>query len=93
MKLALCVLCASCVCALSLKPPEQSLLAPGEERHLAGIRRLTHGGENAEAYWSADGKKIIFMSNQSPNQADQIFTMNADGAEVKLVSTGKGRTT
>ena len=68
-------------------------LAPGEERHLSNLQQLTRGGENAEAYWSPDGKQIIYMSNQSPNGADQIFTMNADGSNQRLVSTGKGRCT
>ena len=28
------------------------------ERHLSNVRQITHGGNNAEAYWSFDGKKI-----------------------------------
>jgi len=64
-----------------------------EETHLANIRQLTFGGENAEAYWSFDETKLIFQSTRPPFKADQIFTMNADGSDVKLVSTGKGRTT
>jgi len=63
------------------------------EWRLANIRQLTDGGENAEAYWSFDETKLIFQSTRPPFTADQIFTMNADGSEQKLVSTGKGRTT
>jgi Tol biopolymer transport system component len=54
---------------------------------------LTNGGENAEAYFSFDGSKIIFQSTRPPYECDQIFTMNLDGSDVKLISTGKGRTT
>lgn len=66
---------------------------PPEGKHLANIRQLTSGGQNAEAYWSPDGKRLVFQSTRDPYQCDQIFTMNADGSEQKLVSTGKGRTT
>ncbi|MDK9700986.1 MAG: hypothetical protein OEM52_12635, partial [bacterium] len=69
-------------------------LLPGEDKHLSNLRQLTFGGENAEAYWSPDGKEIIFQSTQPPFSCDQVFTMPADGsAEPKLVSTGKGRCT
>jgi TolB protein len=64
-----------------------------KERHLRNIRQLTAGGENAEAYFSADGRQIIFQSTREPYKCDQIFTMNTDGSGVKMVSTGKGRTT
>lgn len=70
-----------------------ALLLPGEEKHLANIRQLTFGGENAEAYFSADGKKLIFQSTRDSFQCDQIYTMNIDGSGVNLVSTGLGRTT
>jgi Tol biopolymer transport system component len=56
-------------------------------------RQLTHGGENAEAYWAPDGKRIIFQSTRAPYECDQEFIMNADGSDQHLVSTGKGRTT
>jgi Tol biopolymer transport system component len=67
---------------------------PGE-KHLMNIRKLTSipGGENAEAYFSFDGKKLIFQSTRPPFECDQIFTMDLDGNNVRLVSTGKGRTT
>lgn len=64
-----------------------------EETHISNLRQLTFGGQNAEAYWSSDGKKIIFQSRQPGFPDEQIFTMNADGSEKTLVSTGKGRCT
>ncbi len=63
------------------------------ERHLRNVRQLTFGGENAEAYWSPDGKKIVFQSRQPGFPDEQIFVMNADGSGKRLVSTGKGRCT
>ena len=64
-----------------------------EEKHLRNVRQLTFGGQNAEAYFSADGQKLIFQSTRDNIQCDQIFTMNADGSDVHMISTGKGRTT
>jgi len=70
-----------------------AMLAAGQSGYLGGIRQLTHGGQNAEAYWSPDGKRLIFQSTRPPYECDQIFIMNADGSDPHLVSTGKGRTT
>jgi Tol biopolymer transport system component len=72
--------------------PSKTLSAPGE-KHIRNIRQLTFGGQNAEAYFSADGKKLIFQSTRGDLGCDQIFTMNIDGTDTRRVSTGKGRTT
>ena len=64
-----------------------------QERHLTNVRQLTAGGQNAEAYFSVDGARLVFQSTRPPYACDQIFTMNLDGSDVRLVSTGKGRTT
>ncbi len=64
-----------------------------KETHIRNIKPLTKGGENAEAYFSFDGKQIIFQSTREPYKCDQIFTMKLDGSDVKRVSTGSGRTT
>ncbi|RMF83858.1 MAG: hypothetical protein D6736_20600 [Nitrospinota bacterium] len=71
---------------------DDSLRFPGE-RHLANIRQLTFEGENAEGYFNVQGNRIIFQSTRPPFQCDQIFSMNIDGSDVRLLSTGKGRTT
>lgn len=63
------------------------------EKHFKNIKMLTNDGENAEAYFSFDGKKLIFQSTFDTIKCDQIFTMNVDGSDKKLVSTGNGRTT
>jgi Tol biopolymer transport system component len=65
---------------------------PGE-RHLGHIRQLTFGGQNAEAYFSADGKRLIFQSTRDGRSCDQEFVMNVDGSGVHRVSTGLGKTT
>ncbi|HYL04435.1 MAG TPA: M28 family peptidase [Thermoanaerobaculia bacterium] len=68
--------------------------ADPRESHLGDLLMLTHGGQNAEAYWSPDGRQLIFQSTRPPFACDQIFRMPADGSgEATLVSTGKGRTT
>jgi len=63
------------------------------ERRLAGLRQLTAGGQNAEAYWDAAGGRLIFQSTRPPYDCDQMFTMRADGSEQRLLSSGTGRTT
>jgi TolB protein len=79
--------------SLFLAQQTRTIQPHARERHIRNIRQLTTGGENAEAYFSKDGKKIILQSTREPYKCDQIFTMNADGSDVKMVSTGKGRTT
>jgi Tol biopolymer transport system component len=63
------------------------------EVHLRNVRQITSGGQNAEAYFSYDGRRLIFQSTRPPYECDQMFVMNTDGSDVHLVSTGKGRTT
>ena len=63
------------------------------ERHLRSLRMLTDGGENAEAYFSFDGRRLIFQATRDGLECDQIFTMNADGTNLARVSNGQGRTT
>ena len=73
--------------------PAGSPAASSEAKHLRNIQQLTFGGQNAEAYFSPDGAKLIFQSTREPYKCDQIFTMNLDGTDQRIVSTGKGRTT
>ncbi len=69
------------------------VLCVAQSSHLSNLKQLTHGGQNAEAYWSPDGSKLIFQSTRGDSQCDQIYTMKADGSDQKMVSTGKGVTT
>jgi Tol biopolymer transport system component len=63
------------------------------EKRLKNVKQLTFGGENAEAYFSFDSKRLIFQSKRDDLKCDQIFTMNIDGTNVRRVSNGEGRTT
>ncbi|MFB3920829.1 MAG: hypothetical protein ACE145_03860 [Terriglobia bacterium] len=63
------------------------------ETRLRNVKQLTSGGTNAEAYFSPDGKRLIFQSTRPPYHCDQMFIMNADGSDVRLISTGGGKTT
>jgi TolB protein len=71
-----------------------------EEIHFKNVQQLTFGGDNAEAYWSFDGKSIVFQRTIAKEgiPCDQIFVGKipqkpGDKFEYKMVSTGKGRTT
>jgi TolB protein len=72
--------------------PDDPLRDP-REAHLRHVKQLTFGGTNAEAYFSYDGKRLVFQSTRETYRCDQIFVMNIDGSDVRLVSTGKGKST
>ncbi|MCA8973732.1 MAG: PD40 domain-containing protein [Planctomycetes bacterium] len=65
---------------------------PGE-RHLANVRQITFDGENAEAYWSNDGTRLILQRRNAEMAADQIYMIDLRTGDMKQVSTGTGRTT
>jgi Tol biopolymer transport system component len=77
-----------------------SLTVQGQERNLRNIKKLTFGGDNAEAYWSYDGKSIVFQKT-NPKEGlfcDQIFMAkvpfnNDEKFTPKMIGTGKGRST
>lgn len=75
------------------QPMNSSELKDPREKHLANIKQLTFGGENAEAYFSPDGKKLIFQRAVKGDGCDQIFSMNIDGSGMKMLSNGEGKTT
>src|SRR5215212_1710315 len=73
---------------------QSGVLAPARaEPHLSNIRQLTFGGDNAEAYFSRDGTRLIFQSTRDGRACDQQYVMNVDGSGVRRVSTGFGKTT
>ncbi len=63
------------------------------ESHLRDVRQLTFGGENAEAYFSPDGRKLIFQSTPRDGKCDQEYILDLESGETRRVSTGAGRTT
>lgn len=82
--------------------PEQvfaDTLTYPEEKHFKNVQQLTFGGDNAEAYWSYDGKQIVFQRTSAKDgiPCDQIFIGNTPKAgepfKYKMISSGKGRTT
>lgn len=80
-------------------PVPDSVLFAGE-KHFKNVRQLTFGGDNAEAYWSYDGKHIIFQRTNPKEgvNCDQIFIGKLPSSPdekftYKMVSSGKGRTT
>ena len=80
--------------AVAARPPLTADRPPSpSERHLANVRRLTSGGENAEAYWSRDGRRLVLQSKRDGYGCDQQYVMRADGSGVRRVSTGTGKTT
>ena len=71
-----------------------------QEKHLANIKQLTFGGDNAEAYFSFDNSKITFQATNKKwgDQCDQIYfselaTSDMGTNKPSLISTGQGRTT
>lgn len=65
---------------------------PGEA-HFRGLRQLTFGGENAEAYWSFDGTQLVYQATQGDHPCDQIYRIAAGGGTPVLLSGNEGRTT
>jgi TolB protein len=88
--------------AIAQQPVSSTTVSKTDEsKHLTNIRQLTFGGDNAEAYWSPNGKFLSFQSN-NPKwglQCDQIFMLDIEKAagdstyRPKTISTLKGRTT
>jgi TolB protein len=90
------------------KKEDKAVAQKTSERHLANIRQLTFGRQNAEAYFSFSGNKLIFQSTnnwmkdtyaatQKPADVGlgcyQQYIMDLDSDSVRLVSTGMGATT
>ncbi|MCA8948605.1 MAG: PD40 domain-containing protein [Planctomycetes bacterium] len=65
---------------------------PGE-RHFRNLRQLTFDGENAEAYWANDGRRLILQRKAAGMPADQIYVLDLATGDMQQVSTGTGATT
>jgi Tol biopolymer transport system component len=72
---------------------EVDSMIDARETHFAGLRQLTFGGQNAEAYWSPDDESLIFQATPRDGSCDQEYIMTARGENLRRVSTGEGRTT
>jgi Tol biopolymer transport system component len=66
-----------------------------DETHLRNLRQLTFGGQNAEGYWSADGKSIVYqrMNEAEGVMCDQEYVADLATGKSRMVSSGKGRVT
>jgi Tol biopolymer transport system component len=87
------LVCLLVVCGLGADPATETPVQREDEPHLRNVRQLTFGGENAEAYWDLTGRELTLQSTRDDLECDQIFRMSADGSNVRMVSTGRGRTT
>jgi Tol biopolymer transport system component len=78
----------------------QDSIQYANEPHFKNIQQLTFGGDNAEAYFSFDGKLIIYQKTNTKEgiACDQIFigkvpTKKNERFVPIQISNGKGRTT
>src|SRR5215813_12510099 len=87
---------------------KSALTSSNVERHFKNIRQLTFGRQNAEAYFSFDGTKLIFQSTNNWMKDSfaatlqpaseglgcyQMYVMDLESETIRLVSTGTGATT
>ncbi len=77
-----------------------TIVAVAQESNLKNIKKLTFGGDNAEAYFSPDSKHLTLQVNNPAMgmHCDQIYMLDLQEKEIsttslKPISNGKGRTT
>ena len=106
--LACAALCLGAGACASPPPPGPELGGPpvprvrqvdylirADEPHFRHLWQVTKGGENAEAYWSSDGKRLV-LQRRNPDEGlecDQIFVTDRETGALTAVSDGKGTTT
>lgn len=91
---AMLVLLVGCVKKVEKdQAPVETVTIFEGETHLKNVRQLTFGGQNAEAYFSYDASELIFQSTRDSFECDVIYRMNADGSNVRQISSGLGATT
>lgn len=69
-----------------------TLLHP-DETHFRNLRQLTFGGENAEAYWSPDGRQLVYQHRGDSVPCDQEYLLDLATGQSRRVSNGQGKTT
>ncbi|MGQ0815755.1 MAG: TolB family protein [Gemmatimonadota bacterium] len=80
-------------CSAGMSAGEQYPSSPDEPR-LSNLRMLTNVGENAEAYFSGDGRKLVFQAHRPPaTMCDQIYTLDLRTGKEALVTRTSARTT
>ncbi|MEP7077089.1 MAG: hypothetical protein ABI878_14885, partial [Acidobacteriota bacterium] len=68
------ILLSIAIIAFAVNSIAQNVPPVEGEKHLANIKQLTFGGENAEAYFSFDGEQLSFQSKRDGRGCDQIYT-------------------
>ena len=72
----------------SAPPAPGPAVIHSDEKHFRNLRQLTRGGENAEGYWSPDGRQIIYQrKNEAEGVAcDQEFVVDVASGASRRVS-------
>jgi Tol biopolymer transport system component len=75
-------------------PPQAAQIHP-DEKHFRNLRQVTFGGQNAEGYWSPDGKQIVYqrMNEAEGVMCDQTYVFDLASGASRRVSNGDGRVT
>ena len=85
------IFAAALLFSLSAQADKASVtLQPSNDRHMSKLTQLTFDGDNGEAYFSFDSRRLIYQSNSGGYQCDKIWTMNLDGSNKKMVSPDHG---
>ena len=83
-----------CRAPVQSRPPAPAPAPRSPRRRTSrNITQLTFGGENAEAYFSFDGKRLSFQSTAGPRLRPDLHDERSTAPTSKLVSNGQGRTT
>lgn len=98
------VILSATLCSHSFKTtvavtPKTDTVQYPQEVHFKNVQQLTFGADNAEAYWSYDGRYLVFQRTAPKDglPCDQIFIgkvpRQGEPFTYKMISSGKGRTT
>ncbi len=60
------------------------------DRYMTNVTQITFDGDNGEAYFSWDDRRLIYQSNRSGYRCDKIWVMNIDGSGKRRVSPDRG---
>jgi Tol biopolymer transport system component len=86
-----------CFCLVSTGHAEEVFDSTLEAKVLKNIKQITFpsmGFEKAgEAYFSPDGKKVVFQAVPNGEKQYQIYIMNLSDLKPRMLSTGKGACT
>jgi hypothetical protein len=89
---SLCLVAVALAGCASEETPAVERSPENGERFFANLRQLTFSGQNAEAYFSPDGRSLIFQRT-GDEVCDQQYVIGIDGSNLRRVSNGLGRTT